>query len=480
MSRRNKFLVTSVVVCHEEKMPTFSTVLSDMPYTAVGTDDIERTKNEGKRAQREDYSTDTENSATEEFYADEDTNQDKRSGKASDYKTSVNILTLILSSGFLALPHAFAKGGVIVFFSFLIVPLIDCYTGKILIECLYVKDRLSGHKVRVHSTYRDLGVASAACAGGVIVDAAVYCSLASDMFNILVLGGSVMSYSSAIVPLSKRVCVLIMSGAVFPTIFFKNLANIAWLSMLNCVAVTATVLATAWYSLNHISTWKGSQILFFSSTHETLYALAIVVFCFESHTVLMDVEESMAHKKHFTRALCAAYSSTSLLAACFAVFSFLTFGKLTHGIIIDNLPEDPFRLVVSIFLIVAILFSFSVPFHATVHSIEHSLIAEKLRPKIPPIAWFLSLRCLIFLLMVLISFYLPFFATLSAFSGSLSVPLTTIVLPCVFHLRLKHTELRLIQIIANVSLAILGISLQGVSLFFSAQTLFEKALGLTW
>jgi len=90
-----------------------------------------------------------ENKITSETSADlpDDTKNVK---KSSMWQSLVNLLSDIEGTGLLALPYVIERGGIVAIIALAIVPFICCYTGKILIECLYVKDT-KGEMVCNHS-----------------------------------------------------------------------------------------------------------------------------------------------------------------------------------------------------------------------------------------------------------------------------------------------------------------------------------------
>jgi len=78
--------------------------------------------------------------------SEEKTKDEKTAGKSSLWKSLVTLLSEIEGTVLLALPFVIAQGGIVSIIALAFVPIICCYTGKILIECLYVEDN-QGQKV---------------------------------------------------------------------------------------------------------------------------------------------------------------------------------------------------------------------------------------------------------------------------------------------------------------------------------------------
>ena len=116
-------------------------------------------------------SSDVESSTDDEFAS----SANKRSPYSSPdsvpvWKALVNIVNFIEGIGFLALPYAVRKGGIVVIVAFLIIPVCLWHTGKVLTECLYDTDEKQ-RRERVRSTFKELGEILLPKYGGYIITA---------------------------------------------------------------------------------------------------------------------------------------------------------------------------------------------------------------------------------------------------------------------------------------------------------------------
>ena len=430
-------------------------------YMAVSGDDVEATNQKAALGDEPDASTTDEEDWTREHFF-----TDLPAGTATVKKTIFNFTSFLLSGSFLALPYALSTGGLAMLPAFVLLPSVDFYTGKILIECLYEKDPLLGNKVRARSTYREIGIASFSKFGGLWVDVLVYVSLVTNQMNSFILGGALLSILVNVIP--RRISILIVAFVMFPTSLLKDLANIAWLSLASFSAVLLTISTLGVFSLVHYRDWKTSEFFILGTTQEMISAFAIVFFCFEAHTVLPDIEESMIDKSQMNRSILTTYATSATLTIFFVLLAFLAFGKETQGTIVPNLPPGPLSTAVCILLILAVILSFPVAFHATMHSVQHSAAFHS---KSPTRVWFLAVRIATFSIIVLVSVLLPYFAKVTALSGSLASPHTALICPCAFHLKLKSKESGWLQILLNVFLIVFGITSQVAMLYFSVRTL---------
>ena len=145
---------------------------------------------------------------------EEDSDADDENAKTgtnqtvSEWKTAFNIMNYVAGSGFIAIPYAVKVAGISALVSLLVMPFILWYTGTILIDCLYSKDHLHGHKVRVYSTYREISEACLPGVGGIVLDIFVFAGLFFVAVGYFVLCGSLLSYALPFVPLSQTTWVV--------------------------------------------------------------------------------------------------------------------------------------------------------------------------------------------------------------------------------------------------------------------------------
>ena len=86
---------------------------------------------------------------------DEEVFTEESKGTTSSLQAGWNISNLIQGTGTLGIPYAISQGGYASIFAMVFVALLTNYTGKLIVGCLYAKQR--GTKVRVRQGYADLG-----------------------------------------------------------------------------------------------------------------------------------------------------------------------------------------------------------------------------------------------------------------------------------------------------------------------------------
>ncbi|KAL9982277.1 hypothetical protein ACROYT_G004303 [Oculina patagonica] len=221
------------------------------------------------------------------------------------WKTAANLVNYIEGIGFLAVPYALKEGGVSAIVAFLIIPIILWYMGSVLTECLYDEND-QGTRHRVRSGYKDLGDALVPKYGGYIVSGVVLFDVFLLTVSYLVLFGSVMRHTLPSVPITEIMWISIAGGLVLPTAFLKSLSQIAWLSVISVFALAVVVVSVVWYGAEHTEEWDLSTILFWD-TEGVVKSLSIILYSYATYIIIPSIENSMAEKAKFGKALALAY-----------------------------------------------------------------------------------------------------------------------------------------------------------------------------
>ena len=185
---------------------------------------------------------------------------EESAGRSSLWKAVANLMSSIEGTGLLALPYVIAESGLVTIAALVMVPFITYYTGAILIECLYETNN-EGERIRVRSNYNELGKACWPRFGGAIVAAVQLIALFMLASLYLVLCASLSSSIFPGIPVSDKIWMVIAATIGFPTIFVKNLSQVAWFSLVSVVALSVAVIAVLAFGIAHGSKWNFSLIL---------------------------------------------------------------------------------------------------------------------------------------------------------------------------------------------------------------------------
>ena len=396
-------------------------------------------------------------------------------GSASVLDTTFNLVSFSLGVGFLALPYAVRKGGLAALVSLLVTPSLLWYTGKILVDCLYETDDRN-HKVRVRASYRDIGEACFPRLGGVVVDAVLYMGLLTMAIAFLILSGSLLVSSIPSLPLTQALWTCLVVAIILPTVFIKRLADIAWLSFASAAVLLVTFVAVIWSAEKSNSHWDVTDTLFWDSEGFAA-SLGIIFYSFEINLAIIDMEESMSDRTKIGRAYAYAFLLTSVGKTAFALCAFLSYNSETREAIVENLPAGPIRITIAALFVINIILTYVVPLHAFIHHLESSKTAEKLISKVPPLLWFVGVRIGFVGLTLMVAVCVSRFAAWLSFTGSLVSPFISMILPSLFHLKLKYKQLSALEITTDVVLLFSGIGLLGILVYSSSKILlFGEAM----
>ena len=178
-------------------------------------------------------------------------------GTSSTWKATMNLINFIEGVALLALPYSIKKGGITAVILLFLLPINYWYAGKLLADSLYNSDEKKG-KIRVRSTWKEIGDAIYPKYAGKIVAGTLTCGFVFVAVNYLILCGSLTFHALPTVPLSQTSWTCFAALLILPTMFLKSYSQIAWLSTICIVAIGLTTALTVWYGLENIRE-LGSQ-----------------------------------------------------------------------------------------------------------------------------------------------------------------------------------------------------------------------------
>ncbi|XP_031568541.1 vesicular inhibitory amino acid transporter-like [Actinia tenebrosa] len=403
---------------------------------------------------------------TEAISIDEEPTEEE-ANKSTMWQTVCNLVSDLEGTGLLGLPYVLKEGGWLAVVMLTVVPFMCFYTGKILIECLYDKNN-KDEKVRIRRNYRDMAEASSPKYGGIIVVAIQVVELTLLASLYLVLCGHLIH---AMVPvLSLNAWMLISAVVGLPSIFFKHLSQVAWISLISLIALTIAIIIVLGYGFSQSLQWDIRAIALWDIKGAPI-SLAIITFSYICHPCLPAIEASMKDPTKYNAMLGITYAFVFMIKIVFSVMGLFTFSTNINEVITNSLPKGKLHILVNSFLIINVLFSYPFRVMTIIHCVEDSVVPESCRSKFNDILWFVGIRVLINFITLLPAIMVPHFALMMSCVGSLTGMSVVFVLPCFFHLRLKSGELEWYQkgldyflIGFGVIVAIIGLILSGRAL----------------
>ncbi|XP_068023989.1 vesicular inhibitory amino acid transporter-like [Melanerpes formicivorus] len=383
----------------------------------------------------------------------------------TSWEAGWNVTNAIQGVFVLGLPYALLHSGYSGLFLIMLAAALCCYTGKILIACLYEENE-EGQLVRVRDTYED--IANACCKklspslGGTVVSVTQVMELLMTCILYLVVSGNLLSHSFPSVPVTERTWSVIAFVPLLPCVFIKTLKTVSKLSQLCSLVHFVILLVVMTYCLTQTHQWSWAKLRLSTEFEGFLVSVGVIIFSYTSQIFLPTLEGSMKNPGEFRCMLNWTHFLACVLKTTFALTAFLTWGEDTKEVITDNLPSF-LQALVNLCLLSKALLSYPLPFFAATE-IVHACISRGNHPNYSSPLFALGVRGSFLLLTLLMATLIPHFALLMGLTGSITGAAMTFLLPSLFHLNLKWRNLSCLEKCADVSVFILGFlcSLAGI------------------
>ncbi|XP_062429050.1 vesicular inhibitory amino acid transporter-like [Rhea pennata] len=383
----------------------------------------------------------------------------------TSWEAGWNVTNAIQGIFVLGLPYAVLHSGYSGLFLIILAAALCCYTGKILIACLYEENE-DGQLIRVRDTYED--IANACCKklfprlGGIVVNVTQMMELIMTCILYLVVSGNLLSHSFPYVPVTEKTWSVIAFVTLLPCVFIKTLKIVSKLSQLCSLVHFVIILVVMTYCLTQTHQWSWAKFRLPVEFEDFLVSVGVIIFSYTSQIFLPTLEGNMKNPVEFRCMLNWTHFFACVLKSAFALIAFLTWGKETKEVITDNLPSF-LQTLVNLCLLTKALLSYPLPFFAATE-IAYACISRGNHPSYRSPLFALGVRGLLLLLTLLMAMFIPHFALLMGLTGSVTGAAMTFLLPSLFHLKLKWKKLVFLEKCADISVFILGFlcSLAGV------------------
>ncbi|XP_069642217.1 vesicular inhibitory amino acid transporter-like [Haliaeetus albicilla] len=383
----------------------------------------------------------------------------------TSWEAGWNVTNAIQGIFVLGLPYALLHSGYSGLFLIILAAALCCYTGKILIACLYEENE-DGQLIRVRDTYED--IANACCKnlspklGGIVVNVTQVMELIMTCILYLVASGNLLSHSFPYVPVTEKTWTVIAFVTLLPCVFIKTLKIVSKLSQLCSLVHFIVILVVMTYCLTQIHQWSWAKFRLSIEFEDFLVSVGVIIFSYTSQIFLPTLEGNMKNPGEFRCMLNWTHFFACVLKTTFALTAFLTWGEETKEVITDNLPSF-LQTLVNLCLLTKALLSYPLPFFAATE-IVYACISRGNHSNYRSPLFALGVRGSFLVLTLLMAMFIPHFALLMGLTGSVTGAAMTFLLPSLFHLKLKWKKLSFLEKCADISVFILGFlcSLAGI------------------
>ena len=383
-------------------------------------------------------------------------------------------------------PYTVVQGGYATLVAIVLVAYVCCYTGKILVDCLY-DETPSGERHRVRDSYVAIaGYVWGHRVGGRIVYTAQLIELLMTCILYVLLCGELMVGIFPNSPLDLSSWIMLCSALLLPCAFLKSLRHVSWLSFWCTVAhmiINAIILI---YCFTRAPHWKWADVHIKIDIWTFPIALGIITFSYTSQIFLPSLEGNMVRRERFTCMMRWTHIAAAAFKALFAYVGFITFGMATKEVITNNLPNHSMRIIVNLFLVAKALLSYPLPYFQAADLLEASFFKGKPDTPFPSCfdssgtlkVWGLALRLGLVVVTLLMGIFIPHFALLMALIGSVTGNMLSLVWPCYFHLKVKGHLLAWYQKACDIIIIVFGFICSVLGIYYSAYALIESFKGV--
>ncbi|KAL6650851.1 hypothetical protein ACP70R_009776 [Stipagrostis hirtigluma subsp. patula] len=351
---------------------------------------------------------------------------------ATFVRTCFNGLNALSGVGLLSIPYALAEGGWLSLALLLVVAAVCCYTGLLLQRCMGASPAVRG--------YPDIGALAFGRGGRLAASAFLYAELYLVAIGFLILEGdnldklfpgtSVSIGGGLVVVSGKQLFVVLVALVILPTTWLRSLGVLAYVSASGVLASVVVVFCVLWAAVADGVGFQGKGRMLNVSGLPT--ALGLYTFCYCGHAIFPTLCNSMKEQKKFSRVLSICFVACTLNYGSMAILGYLMYGDDVKSQVTLNLPEGKISSKLAIYTTLINPFSkYALMVTPLATAVEEKLLASGNKRSVNVLV-----RTMIVLSTVVVALTVPFFGHLMALVGSLLSVMASMLLPCIFYLKI--------------------------------------------
>jgi len=387
-----------------------------------------------------------------------------------------NLLPLLAGSAIFSMPFTVAIGGYFALVFMVLMSMMADITGVLLIDCLYEVSPNSRNRKRVRKDLADIARAVWGRVGAIIVHSIhIAYSILGNVINILLLAKSVYTLLHSCTKLSFVTLSCLFSIIVYPTLFIQKLTVLAYLSLMSVISIIFGTVALIAVFFKEKNEWAHNySVIPFLDFERFPLVVGIIMYSCISHSVLPQVEGSMANPNESSTVIHVTYLFSTILKLFVGVFGALTFGLQTESLVTLNAGHinEITKIVLGVSSIGYAVLNYPLNMFIVCETIDKMITGTKFETtKRLYYLWVAASRFVLFAMTVVVALAFPYFGILLAIRGSLIGTCLIFVFPCYFHLKLKWKQLGWFQKFVEIWLLVLGIGMGAISFYVSIASL---------
>ncbi|KAG0089349.1 hypothetical protein BGZ93_009745 [Podila epicladia] len=378
-------------------------------------------------------------------------------GKATNFQTYVNIVSVLAGAGTLGLPAALRDAGWLGLLILALACAMAIYSNQKLIQCLYYDGR---NRLR---EYPDVAHAAFGLPGRILVTF-FYNSIAlgGPVLYLILTGTNIHDLASSVgstVTLKQWIMVAAAIMTV-PIIITKTMREVAWFSIAGAASTAIVVVVVT------IASIVDSKNITVPIEHDIVIprqlpiALATFAFSYGGNVIFPHVEESMKNKKAWNKIILWGILTVTVLYFLCASTGYAVYGHTVKSPIYLNLPSGATRTISTIIITLHVLLA--IPLFMTTFNlqIERALkLEDRGLSKRAEWSYRAIIRTLSMILVATIALFFPYFGQMMSLLGALSDGMLTFVFPVVFYLKLYGVKkVGKLELLAMILIIVIGVA----------------------
>ena len=372
---------------------------------------------------------------------------------------SWNIINLLLSVSLLAFPYIVSRGGFVVLIFIAVIAVITNYTSRIVVDLMYVKYSEKEEKMRTRQDYLDLCRATfdSKRPYGFIQVMQTLEMFAICILNVCILGHLLHEIRKSF---DIKICVIIVGIVALPTLGIQKLAIIGWMQTIAGILLAVAYVILQSYCFLNYKEWSSSSIPVFN-IDELPIVIGVIVYAYGIHSVLPGLEEQMREPKKYGKVISLTFFKVVIIQCIFSVTNAIAYGSKTDQLIVIQLDQH-FELgfTTAVFIGLSILAHFSLPTFVVMGKVDDTILNYFpqcfKRSEIITVTFKVFSRVVMLAAAVAINILLPDFAYLMAFIGSTISVWFSLIIPCLFHIKLRSAEISYFILGVDIFVVIFG------------------------
>ncbi|XP_076645018.1 vesicular GABA transporter [Halictus rubicundus] len=402
--------------------------------------------------------------------------------KINEWQAAWNVTNAIQGMFIVSLPFAVLRGGYWAIAAMVGIAHICCYTGKILVECLYELDTVTGQRVRVRDSY--VAIAKECFGptwGARVVNIAQIIELLMTCILYVVVCGDLMIGTFPEGAIDTRSWMMLIGIFLLPLGFLKSLQHVSVLSFwctMSHLFINAIIVG---YCILEIGDWGWSKVKWTIDFENFPISLGVIVFSYTSQIFLPTLEGNLIDRSKFDWMLNWSHIAAAAFKSLFGWICFLTFQNDTQQVITNNLHSAGFKGLVNFCLVVKAVLSYPLPYYAACELLERAFFRGKQKTIFPTIwtvdrelkVWGLAWRVGVIVFTILMAIFIPHFSILMGFIGSFTGTMLSFIWPCYFHLKLKRNSMEWSEVAYDCFVIFLGVLFGVIGVYDSGSALIN-------